>query len=82
MKKQLLKPFRNITVIRKKKQHSNIFISVYNSDQHINSINSVVRVQLAQRRIRSNDGGGFGNRGGLLSRIVMENSKSFFFLNL
>jgi len=34
-------------------------------DQHINSLNAVVRVQLAQRRIRKNDNfrGGFNNRG-------------------
>lgn len=39
-------------------------ITEYN-DQHINSLNSVVRVQLAQRRIRNNDNnrGGFNNRG-------------------
>ncbi|UJR21053.1 hypothetical protein I4U23_024153 [Adineta vaga] len=40
-------------------------ISEYN-DQHIDSINCVVRVQLAQRRIRNNDNnyrGGFNNRG-------------------
>ncbi|CAF2404410.1 unnamed protein product [Rotaria sp. Silwood2] len=41
-------------------------ISEYN-DQHISSINSVVRVQLAQRRIRNydnNDRGGFHNNRG------------------
>ncbi|CAF1042637.1 unnamed protein product [Adineta steineri] len=38
-------------------------ISEYN-DQHIGSINSVVRVQLAQRRIRNNDNRGFNNNRG------------------
>lgn len=38
-----------------------------NLDQHINSIDCVVRVQLAQRRIRNNDDndrGGFNNNRG------------------
>ena len=41
-------------------------VFLINLDQHISSINSVVRVQLAQRRIRNNDNnrGGFNNRGG------------------
>lgn len=38
-------------------------ISEYH-DQHINSLNSVVRVQLAQRRSRNNDRGGFNNNRG------------------
>jgi len=45
---------------------TNFSIFYYYLDQHISSINSVVRVQLAQRRIRNNDNnnrGGFNNRG-------------------
>ncbi|CAF4433388.1 unnamed protein product, partial [Rotaria magnacalcarata] len=38
---------------------ANKAIAEYN-DQHIDSINSVVRVQLAQRRIRNNDNNGRG----------------------
>ncbi len=67
MKKQLRKLFQNTMVI-KKKEISDIFF-LYNLDQHISSINSVVRVQLAQRRIRNNEyhRGGFNNRGLLIN---------------
>ena len=43
-------------------------------DQHISSINSVVRVQLAQRRIRNNDNfrGGFNNRGLLMMNLLSQ----------
>ncbi|CAF0782833.1 unnamed protein product [Adineta ricciae] len=52
-------------------------ISEYN-DQHISSINSVVRVQLAQRRIRNydnNNRGGFNNRGFRGGRNNWNNSR-------
>jgi hypothetical protein len=55
-------------MVIKKKEISDIFF-LYNLDQHISSINSVVRVQLAQRRIRNNEyhRGGFNNRGLLIN---------------
>ena len=43
------------------------FLAVHYIDQHISSLNSVVRVQLAQRRSRNNDHGGFNNNRGVLS---------------
>ncbi|CAF3385573.1 unnamed protein product [Rotaria sp. Silwood1] len=54
------------TVTYDDEETANKAISEYN-DQHISSINSVVRVQLAQRRIRNNDNndrGGFHNNRG------------------
>jgi len=54
------------TVTYEDEETANKAISEYN-DQHISSINSVVRVQLAQRRIRNNennDRGGFNNNRG------------------
>ena len=36
----------------------------FSLEQHISSLNSVVRVQLAQRRTRNNDRGGFNNNRG------------------
>ncbi|CAF0919496.1 unnamed protein product [Rotaria sordida] len=54
-------------------------IAEYN-DQHISSINSVVRVQLAQRRIRNNDnndrGGFYNNRGYRGGRNNWNNNQS------
>ncbi|CAF1242604.1 unnamed protein product [Rotaria magnacalcarata] len=58
---------------------ANKAIAEYN-DQHIDSINSVVRVQLAQRRIRNNDNNGRGgfqnNRGFRGGRSNWNNNQS------
>jgi hypothetical protein len=52
---------------------TNFNIIHHDLDQHISSINSVVRVQLAQRRIRKND---YYNRGGF------NNNRGLFIINI
>ena len=54
MMKQLIKPFQNTTV--NYYLIAVLLFTVVVLDQHINSIDAVVRVQLAQRRTRTNDG--------------------------